>query len=312
MSIRGPQALASLDEAMRDIRREEEDISRRLARSAERITKIKEGEAELFRELAHLRLDPAIQSELDGAISSAETQARDLLKTHARDLSAAEQAVAESDAALTRLTAERAAALAVFEQHQGELKALAGRLGAIHRPRPGLCRQAGPGQRSGSHCRPVDAQDRAGRGRPRDQGQALPRRSAVHVSVGGRLRHRQLPRQQSDPLFRRHGGPAGRLPEGAAQFCHAQRDPAAAARACRAPDRDCPRRPERARRPRNHRHRRGRRQAHSRGDGRGPGQNRRARRPDRRDPGQPRGRYPQIEHALAGRQSRLRAGAWAG
>ena len=129
MSIRGPQALASLDEAMRDIRREEEDISRRLARSAERITKIKEGEAELFRELAHLRLDPAIQSELDGAISSAETQARDLLKTHAKDLSSAEQAVAESDAALTRLTAERAAALAVFEQHQGELKALAGRLG---------------------------------------------------------------------------------------------------------------------------------------------------------------------------------------
>ena len=40
MSIRGPEALASLDEAMRDIRREEEDISKRLARSAEKIGKI--------------------------------------------------------------------------------------------------------------------------------------------------------------------------------------------------------------------------------------------------------------------------------
>ena len=64
MSIRGPQALASLEEAMRDIRREEEEISRRVARSAERVTKIKESEAELFRQLAKLLLDPAVQSQL--------------------------------------------------------------------------------------------------------------------------------------------------------------------------------------------------------------------------------------------------------
>ena len=36
MSIRGPQALASLEEAMGDIRREEDELSKRLARSAER------------------------------------------------------------------------------------------------------------------------------------------------------------------------------------------------------------------------------------------------------------------------------------
>jgi hypothetical protein len=130
MSIRGPEALASLDEAMRDIRREEEDITKRLARSAEKVGKIKETEAELFRQLAQLRLDPAVQGELDGRISAAEGKARDMLKAHAKDLGKAEKDIAEHDAALAGLTAGRTEALRVFEGHQTELKALAARLGA--------------------------------------------------------------------------------------------------------------------------------------------------------------------------------------
>jgi len=130
MSIRGPEALASLDEAMRDIRREEDEISKRLARSAERLTKIKESEAELFRQLAQLRLDPAVQGELDGAITGAEAKARDMLKAHAKSLNAAEQAVRDSDAALAKLTSDRAAALAALEGHQAELQALAKRMSA--------------------------------------------------------------------------------------------------------------------------------------------------------------------------------------
>ncbi|HEY0031897.1 MAG TPA: hypothetical protein VGB81_01385, partial [Devosia sp.] len=130
MSIRGPEALASLDEAMRDIRREEDEISKRLARSAERIAKIKEGEAELFRQLAQLRLDPAIQTELDGAISAAEIKARDMLKGRAKDVSRAEKAVANSDATLLRLTAERAEWLKTYQAHQADLRALAAKFGA--------------------------------------------------------------------------------------------------------------------------------------------------------------------------------------
>jgi hypothetical protein len=130
MSIRGPEALASLDEAMRDIRREEDEISKRLARSAERIAKIKEGEAELFRQLAHLRLDPNVQAELDGAISSAEIKARDMLKNRAKEVSRVEKAVAQSDETLARLTAERAEALKIYQGHQAELKALAAKYGA--------------------------------------------------------------------------------------------------------------------------------------------------------------------------------------
>lgn len=129
MSIRGPEALASLDEAMRDIRREEDDISKRLVRSSEKLGKIRETEAELFRQLAKLRLDPQVQGELDGRISTAEAKARDLLKAHTKDLSKAEKDVGDVDAALAGLTQDRNAALKVFEGHQGELKALAAKLG---------------------------------------------------------------------------------------------------------------------------------------------------------------------------------------
>jgi hypothetical protein len=129
MSIRGPEALASLDEAMRDIRREEDEISKRLARSAERVTKTRESEAELFRQLAQLRLDPALQGELDGAISQAEIKARDMLKEHAQALGRTEKELADIDAGLARLTEERAAALKQLDGHQSELKALANRIG---------------------------------------------------------------------------------------------------------------------------------------------------------------------------------------
>lgn len=128
MSIRGPEALASLEEAMRDIRREEDEISRRLARTAERISKIKESEAELFRQLAQFRLDPANQAELDGRISSAEAQARDMLKDHAKAVEKAEKAMAAVDSQRAALLERRAAAVARLEEQEQALKALTGKL----------------------------------------------------------------------------------------------------------------------------------------------------------------------------------------
>lgn len=124
MSIRGPEALASLDEAMRDIRREEDEISRRLARSAEVVAKIKESEAELFRQLAQLRLDPAIQAELDGRISSAESKARDMLKSHAKDVEKAQKAIDALEAARVSLVERRRNAVAELAERQKTLDAL--------------------------------------------------------------------------------------------------------------------------------------------------------------------------------------------
>lgn len=124
MSIRGPQALASLEEAMRDIRREEDEISRRIARAAERISKIRESEAELFRELARLRLDPSMQAQLDGRISGAEAKARDMLKTHAQSVTDAEAAMKTVDGNRAGLIEQRNAALSRLDEQQAALKAL--------------------------------------------------------------------------------------------------------------------------------------------------------------------------------------------
>ncbi|MBB4053797.1 hypothetical protein GGR20_003464 [Devosia subaequoris] len=124
MSIRGPQALASLEEAMRDIRREEDELSKRVSRAAERASKIREHEAELFRQLARLRLDPVVQAELDGRISAAEARARETLKAHAKDVSKAEKSIRALDASRAELTEKRAAAIAVLEEQQSQLRSL--------------------------------------------------------------------------------------------------------------------------------------------------------------------------------------------
>jgi len=129
MTIRGPQALASLEEALRDIRREEDDLSKRLARASERITKIRENEAELFRKLARVRLDPGVQSELEGRISASEGKAREMLKAHADELSTTEKTLSDLDAEIARLTDLRGQASREFEAREGELKALAARIG---------------------------------------------------------------------------------------------------------------------------------------------------------------------------------------
>lgn len=129
MSIGGPQALASLEEAMRDIRREEDDISRRLARSTERIAKIKESEAELFRQLAHLRLDPSIQGELDGRISGAEAKARETLKAHSKALDQAQKAIEKLEAERAELNERRKAAIARLDEEEKALEALLAQVG---------------------------------------------------------------------------------------------------------------------------------------------------------------------------------------
>jgi hypothetical protein len=129
MTIRGPQALASLDDALRDIRREEDEISKRLARASDRLTKVRESEAELFRKLAELRLDPAVRAELDGQIGASEQRARDMLKAHADLLGKTEADLMAADAEIARLTAVRTEVTTQIETEQQKLKALAARIG---------------------------------------------------------------------------------------------------------------------------------------------------------------------------------------
>jgi hypothetical protein len=130
MTLSGPEALKSLDEALRDIRREEDEIAKRLARSAELVTKFRESESELFRELARVRLDPSVQDELTGKLTQAEIKARDMLAQHAAGLEAAEAELKGLDTEISGLAAERAKLVADSTEHQSRLRALADRISA--------------------------------------------------------------------------------------------------------------------------------------------------------------------------------------
>ncbi|MDP1729979.1 MAG: hypothetical protein Q8L54_02140 [Devosia sp.] len=125
MTLSGPEALRSLDEALRDIRREEDEIAKRLARSAELATKIRETEGELFRQLAAVRLDPATQAEMAGQLSQAEARARNMLKQHANDLAATEEQLKDVDKAIAERGSERAELVSRAGRLEAELKALA-------------------------------------------------------------------------------------------------------------------------------------------------------------------------------------------
>jgi hypothetical protein len=124
MSLSGPEALRSLDEALRDVRREEDEIAKRLAHSAELITRMREQEGELLTQLAQVRLDPATQAELAGQIGQAELKARDMLKTHGEELSASERKLAEFDAAIAKAIADRTRLQDEATRRNGELRAL--------------------------------------------------------------------------------------------------------------------------------------------------------------------------------------------
>jgi len=128
MSLSGPEALKSLDDALRDIRREEDEIAKRLARSAELVTKFKETESELLRQLAQVRLDPATQASLTGRLSQAETRAREMLNQHGASLNAAEQELKALDKQIAALAGERTELASKAAAARGELKALADRV----------------------------------------------------------------------------------------------------------------------------------------------------------------------------------------
>jgi hypothetical protein len=130
MALSGPEALRSIEEALRDIRREEDEISKRLARSAERVAKFRESEAELFRQLAAVRLDPAIQAELNGQLSAAELKARQMLAEHSGALNSIEDKLQAYDAEIATLTAERSGLVQSNVDREAELKALSSRIGA--------------------------------------------------------------------------------------------------------------------------------------------------------------------------------------
>lgn len=126
MSLSGPKAMRALDDALRDIRREEDEITKRIARGNERVGKLRETELGQLRALAEVRLSPEVQSELTGTLSQAEAKAREMLKGHAASMAGMEKALADTETELAGLAAERQALLETSAARQAEIDALAG------------------------------------------------------------------------------------------------------------------------------------------------------------------------------------------
>lgn len=125
MAIKGPQAIKAIEDALRDIRREEDEITRRIARSTDRIAKLHESELGQLRQLAAIRLSPEAQAELGTKFSQAEARARDMLKAHAAELAALERQLSEHETAIASLNGARANELEKIAASQRELDALA-------------------------------------------------------------------------------------------------------------------------------------------------------------------------------------------
>lgn len=130
MSLSGPKALKSLDDAIRDIREEEKDISGRLSKSSERLGKMRESEADLFRKLAKLRLTPENVAEVDRDISAAERAARNVLDQHKQVVSRTQDLIDTLDERLTNLVLDRQKALEEADKSQDVLNALSSKIAA--------------------------------------------------------------------------------------------------------------------------------------------------------------------------------------
>lgn len=125
MALSGPQALKSLDGAVRDVRQEEDAIAKRLARGAERVAKLRETETELFRQLADVRLTADVRTELSGRLIQAEERAHEMLAQHTLDLAAAQKALEALDTEVADKARKRRKVLEDIDDIQIELKALA-------------------------------------------------------------------------------------------------------------------------------------------------------------------------------------------
>ncbi|MCD7058846.1 hypothetical protein [Pelagibacterium xiamenense] len=122
--LSGPNAQKALDEALKDIRREEDEITQRIARATERMGKLRETELSQLRELAQVRLTEEARAELADSMSKAEAQAHEMLRAHGEAMEDLQTRLAEQDTALDALTEERGAVLKELSAKREEIEAL--------------------------------------------------------------------------------------------------------------------------------------------------------------------------------------------
>lgn len=125
MTLTGADALAALLEALRDIRREEDELVQRLAHGAELVATLRAHESELFRQLAAVRLDAEARAALTAELGGQEAAVTASLATLEARLAPAAEAVAALDRQLADLAAARQSVQIEMAKRQRELDSLA-------------------------------------------------------------------------------------------------------------------------------------------------------------------------------------------
>ena len=133
MSLAGPDALRALEEAVRDIRREEDEIAKRSARSAELLIKLRAQEAELYRLLGETRLDADGRQVQARLIADINNRVETTISHYDAGFADAEATVHHAEADLARGNAERSALQAEASRRDEELSSHV----AMVRPRLG-------------------------------------------------------------------------------------------------------------------------------------------------------------------------------
>ncbi len=236
--ISGRDALAAIEGAIGKARGNEQQLDAALRSAEEEAARLRADRTAALASLARVRLDAMMQEgatpELLRSLDSAERRALDMVR--------------DSSVALKQKAAERTSLYGRRQDGGRRASRTGGDPGAgarRHRERaprrgaedPQFGRVEGPGsedrrRRDGGGGGGQEGE--AGRRGSRHQAQALRGRSAVHVSLEREVRHRRIRGRDLRPLLRPDGGAARGLSGRRAQLPDAQRDPAAAARACRA------------------------------------------------------------------------------
>ena len=134
MSLSGPDALRALDEALRDIRRGEDEIAKRASRGAELLIKLFAQEAELYRLLGAIRLDATARSAQAQLIAEINGTVEATISRYDAGFADAEAGLQHVEADLARGNAERTALQSDATKRDVELTALV----AKARPKLGL------------------------------------------------------------------------------------------------------------------------------------------------------------------------------
>ncbi len=116
--------MRKLDEAARDIRQEEQKISRLLARSTKRKAKLIETQSALYRQLAELQLDKAASKEISQRFTRDEKRAHKILEQHDEQLAEIEKRLKKLDSEVAKKAINRQKLLDKTAKAQEKLNAL--------------------------------------------------------------------------------------------------------------------------------------------------------------------------------------------